>query len=301
MYLHENLRLFQELLFYMDRDTQYGRSYIVKDYFAVSFLKEAIRSNSALVFKGGTCLSKCYKVIDRFSEDVDLGMDCEHATEGMRKRMKQAVVDACKTMGLEITNLAETRSRREYNRFEIALPSSLELEADSLLVETAVMTPSSPSQPMEVQSFIGEYCTKHGFDDVLEDYNLVPFTVLANSLERTFCDKVFAICDYYLSGDIPQRQSRHIYDLYKLSDALSFDENLENLLSVVRQQRQGLFRCYSAEQEINVSEVLHTIIAEASYKEDYESLTIPLLYEDVPYTEAISTLETIAIFAECLN
>ena len=28
-----------------------------------------------LLFKGGTCLSKCYGVIDRFSEDIDLLLD----------------------------------------------------------------------------------------------------------------------------------------------------------------------------------------------------------------------------------
>ncbi|MCD7708458.1 MAG: nucleotidyl transferase AbiEii/AbiGii toxin family protein [Clostridiales bacterium] len=30
---------------------------------------------NALVFKGGTSLSKCYHVIERFSEDIDLILD----------------------------------------------------------------------------------------------------------------------------------------------------------------------------------------------------------------------------------
>ena len=35
-----------------------------------------------LVFKGGTCLSKVYNVIERFSEDIDLILD-EKSTENL--------------------------------------------------------------------------------------------------------------------------------------------------------------------------------------------------------------------------
>jgi predicted nucleotidyltransferase component of viral defense system len=31
----------------------------------------------AFVFKGGTSLSKAYHVIERFSEDIDIILDCE--------------------------------------------------------------------------------------------------------------------------------------------------------------------------------------------------------------------------------
>lgn len=58
-------------------------------------------------------------------------------------RIKRAVLESAEELGLSIANLDRTRSRREYNRYEIPLPS---IDGTSfneqLIVETAVMTPA---------------------------------------------------------------------------------------------------------------------------------------------------------------
>lgn len=41
------------------------------------FLKSIVEELPDIIFKGGTSLSKCYKLIDRFSEDIDLNIDTE--------------------------------------------------------------------------------------------------------------------------------------------------------------------------------------------------------------------------------
>ncbi|KPA12664.1 protein containing DUF1814, partial [Candidatus Magnetomorum sp. HK-1] len=48
--------------------------YVEKDYWVTFVLHEIFHSNIAdqIVFKGGTCLSKCHQLIQRFSEDIDL-------------------------------------------------------------------------------------------------------------------------------------------------------------------------------------------------------------------------------------
>ena len=86
------------------------------------------------------------------------------------------------------------------------------------------MTPASPAVTKAVDSYLYRLCIDEGFHDVVSEYGLEPFELLANSIERTFVDKIFALCDYYLAGPIPPRQSRHIYDLNKLSSVVSFDE-----------------------------------------------------------------------------
>lgn len=48
---------------------------IEKDYYVTMLLQELANRLPFLVFKGGTSLSKCYKVIQRFSEDIDLAVD----------------------------------------------------------------------------------------------------------------------------------------------------------------------------------------------------------------------------------
>ena len=74
MDLHRNKELFQDAILatadYLDmRDI-----YVEKDYWVTVVLFEIFHSEIAdqCVFKGGTALSKCHKLIDRFSEDIDL-------------------------------------------------------------------------------------------------------------------------------------------------------------------------------------------------------------------------------------
>lgn len=297
MYLHDDPPAMRRLV--ADASRAFGRAqaYVYKDYFAVMFLKEMAAEDPDVVFKGGTCLSKCYGAIDRFSEDVDLGIEARHATEGRRKAMKRSVVGCLARIGLEPSNVGETRSRREFNRYEVPLPPLGPAEpADALLVETAVMTPASPAERRPLQSFVGEYCESAGYSEAVERYGLGRFEVLANSMERTFVDKVFAVCDYYLSGAVPARQSRHIYDLCKLSALISFDDSLADLFETVRAQRAGGHRCPSAEEGADVPGTLRAIVESGAYRLDYERVTSPLLYEDVPYGTAIEALPAIAEF-----
>ena len=43
-----------------------------KDYYVTMILKLLAQVEPGCVFKGGTSLSKCHHVIDRFSEDIDI-------------------------------------------------------------------------------------------------------------------------------------------------------------------------------------------------------------------------------------
>ena len=68
-----------------------------------------------IVFKVGTSLSKCQKVIQRFSEDIDITIDAQ-ISQGQKKKIKQTIVSSANQLGMNIENLDETRSRRDYNR-----------------------------------------------------------------------------------------------------------------------------------------------------------------------------------------
>lgn len=272
-----------------------SEGYVLKDYYAVAMLREIMGRDPDLVFKGGTCLSKCYDVIHRFSEDVDLGIPYEHATEGMRKRIKASVVGSAEQLGLAIPNLGETRSRREYNRYEISLPAA----DDALVVETAVMTPASPYLERPIQSFVGQFAAGRGQERFVKRYGLDRFVVKANSLDRTFVDKVFALCDYHLAGEgSTYRQSRHIYDLFKLLDHVSLDDGMRELFAKVRSQREPSARCPSAKNGVDLGFLLREIMDEDVYRSDYERVTTPLLYEDVPYDLAATSIGRIARFLE---
>lgn len=74
MKLHENRELFQDAILAASQRFKLKEIYIEKDYWVTVALYEIFHSDMAdqSVFKGGTSLSKCYKIIDRFSEDIDI-------------------------------------------------------------------------------------------------------------------------------------------------------------------------------------------------------------------------------------
>src|SRR5574344_555163 len=46
-------------------------SFIEKDWYATQALKIISQQSTKFIFSGGTCLSKAYDLIERFSEDLD--------------------------------------------------------------------------------------------------------------------------------------------------------------------------------------------------------------------------------------
>ena len=68
MYLHNDKDLFTEVITEANAQTGIAESIIEKDYYVTMILKLLAKSNPDIVFKGGTSLSKCFHLINRFSE-----------------------------------------------------------------------------------------------------------------------------------------------------------------------------------------------------------------------------------------
>src|SRR5687768_5181647 len=90
----------------------FGRSpAIIEKNFWVCWMLKRLFSlpgfEGAFVFKGGTCLSKVYNVIDRFSEDVDLVWDREFLGFGGEKDPGGAGVSQTRAEKVLIPELIE--------------------------------------------------------------------------------------------------------------------------------------------------------------------------------------------------
>lgn len=74
MNLHTNKELFQDAILATAEHLGIREIYVEKDYWVTVALFEIFHSKGASqsVCKGGTSLSKCYKLIERFSEDIDI-------------------------------------------------------------------------------------------------------------------------------------------------------------------------------------------------------------------------------------
>lgn len=291
MYLHEDKSLFQRAVNLASEKFGYTQEIIEKDYYVTELLRLLSTSGNGLIFKGGTSLSKCYHLIKRFSEDIDLAGDSTFS-QGNRKKVKTVLLKAFETLGLSLQNYENIHSRRDFNRYEAAYeslftPVNSALKS-ALFVETYFAVESFPSQEMPVTSFVGQLFEAEA-PGLVNNYSLQPFSMQVQSLERTFVDKLFAICDYYLQG-ATERHSRHLYDIFKLMSVIKLDDQLQSLVISVRESRLPLAVTLSAKNGVSLQKTLDNIVTNAVYKPDYEAVTSLLLAEDVSYDETIKSL-----------
>lgn len=294
MNLHEDREQFDQLILYTASELNIDPAIVEKDYYVTVMLKGIAAKQPNIIFKGGTSLSKCYKLIKRFSEDIDLNIETDKATEGMRRNLKQNIVEVINEQGFTLQNLGKIRSRRDFNRYEVSYPTLYTSHSlkQLLVIETAVYIKSFPTEEHEASSFIYDSLNSMGRDDVIELFGLQPFTIKVLAMERTFIDKVFAIADYYISGKI-EDHSRHIYDLFKLLPNIEINDTFTNLVTEVREVRKPHVTCLSAQDGISMKEILEKIVNDNVYKEDYDSITAGLLFEEVDYDTAITAVRQI--------
>ena len=76
MRLHESRDTYLELIQATADHGQIPAVYVEKDYWVTRVLKRLQESDygETVVFKGGTALSKAHRLIERFSEDIDLAL-----------------------------------------------------------------------------------------------------------------------------------------------------------------------------------------------------------------------------------
>ena len=296
MYLHEDKELFAEIIAEVNTTTGIAQSIIEKDYYVTMILKLLAELNPDIVFKGGTALSKCFHLINRFSEDIDITF-AEHIGESRRKKLKYNILKPISDeLGMPIENWNNIESDKDYNYY---LFSYQPISEDSIpgirsgvKLETALVSYSFPTEVKEVSSIIYE-AMEHIAPEGISDYGLRRFSMKVQSVERTFIDKIFALCDYYMEGKA-KRYSRHLYDICKLYPVITIDDSFKELFAQVREHRASLPICPSAKNEADVQKLIYEFLDKKFYKGDYDTITKALIYDDVAYEETELILMEIA-------
>ena len=257
---------------------------VEKDTIQSMILLGLSKSDVPFVFKGGTSLSKAYGLIDRFSEDIDLSMN-RKPTESEKKKTKTIITEIGERMGFKLANPDDIQSRHSYNKYVFEYESLFSEIPLELIIETSFYQAVYPVEVHTVNSFVGRFCKERGivlpvpFDAAFVDMQV-------QSLERTFIDKVFAICDYRIQ-DMQDRDSRHLYDIAKLLPEIGITPELDDLIDEVREDRMQSKNNPSAQPEHDIPGMLKEIISSRFYEPDYNNITKKLLYEDVSYDDAI--------------
>ena len=301
MLLHKDKEAFKEIIVATAASFGLKDYQVEKDYYVSLFLKKLskLTTNISIVFKGGTSLSKCYSIIDRFSEDIDLAVKFNNnkVTQGERKLLKKMILQIIESLSLDFLNPDKVRSRRDHNEYHVGYDNSYVGDSEMIphiIVETIVVYRPYPCETKKVSNYITKYLEMNDELELIGKYELQPFEMMIQTVERTFIDKLFAICDYHLDQKY-FRYSRHIYDLHMIWDSGVLNQKLLNSIieSVTKDRQMYGVRNFSCLPGVEPRKIIKEIIEQKVYENDYNEITSGFIHKPVDYNTCIRTLEII--------
>lgn len=219
------------------------------------FSKSSYKSH--LVFKGGTCLSKVYNVIERFSEDIDLILDWRllgyKTNEPWEKRSNtkqlKFIEDSKERLFLFLKEdfLIEFKQGManllgyDINAYIPEDDASIILfkyprlySSDSILneirLEIGALAEWTPLTNATLKAYVVDYYPQLFKNTIID--------VKATTLERSFWEKITILhqeANRPQSLKMPNRYSRHYYDVYRMakSGLIDYSSETVNLLKKV--------------------------------------------------------------------
>lgn len=225
---------------------------IEKDAWVTLMLRMIFNSElaSQFIFKGGTSLSKAFNLIQRFSEDIDLGIDRSYLgfigelTKGEIRKLRRA----CHTFVSEKLTTILTHELNNYgideSLYDIAVdnekisdqdPETIQINYKSVfeevsylpkrvLIEVSARSLREPFQDVKINSFIDQQYPEMDFSEP-------EFKVQATSPQKTFLEKLILLHEEFEkpADKIRHlRMSRHFYDIGQIIDSGFGDDALKN-------------------------------------------------------------------------
>jgi hypothetical protein len=229
MNLHENKDAFTELIQLTAVRFNILPIYVEKDYWITRSLQRMSQNPSAekVVFKGGTSLSKAYRLTNRFSEDIDVAViDADIFTGNQLKMLiKRLAKDMADRME-EIVLPGVTSKGSRFYKAVYSYPNRTGLtaaavKAGQLLIEINTYANPYPYVRQEISTFIADYLTEIGRQDMIDEYRLSPFTINVLDKRQTMIEKLVSLIRFSLSENPTialAGKIRHFYDLYYLAN-----------------------------------------------------------------------------------
>ena len=227
MRLHENQTLFAQLLNFAANVLNIRPEFIEKDYWITRALQRMSQNVNAekVVFKGGTSLSKAYRLTNRFSEDIDIAVIDADSFSG--NQLKTFIKRLAKDMSADLNELVVPNVTNKGSRFYKAIYqypnliglTSYAMKAGQILIEVNTYANPYPYINKEISSFLTEYLINIGRIDLIEQYNLKHFSINVLDKRRTIVEKLVSLFRFSFEADTIKSLSskiRHFYDLYYL-------------------------------------------------------------------------------------
>ncbi|MDR0367848.1 MAG: nucleotidyl transferase AbiEii/AbiGii toxin family protein [Bacteroidales bacterium] len=226
MRLHENKKLFQDAVIATSQQKNIPELYVEKDYWVTYTLYNIFKSEigNETVFKGGTALLKCFGLIQRFSEDIDLVILRNETETGNQLKTKIRNISKCVSNILpEIEMEGITNKvgmiRKTAHKYERLFAGHFGQVRDCIIVESAWLGNFEPFTTEKINSFIYEMMKEKNQLLLIDEYEMNPFSVLVLSPKRTLCEKIMSLVRFsHAESPIESLKNkiRHIYDIYWL-------------------------------------------------------------------------------------
>ena len=294
---------------------------IEKDWWVTAVLRALFQLPYAkhLSFKGGTSLSKCWHVIERMSEDIDIGITreflgfeghlsktqisdklrraaCSFVREQMQYDLKEQLVkDGISpkhfNVRVDITPVSTTDPEVIWIEYESAV-ETVEYIPNIVKIEISGRSMSEPVANVEIDSLIDAAAPEAPFHEP-------SFNVRAVLAKRTFLEKLFLLHEEFSKSSEQirvDRMSRHLYDVHKmLSTPIAKDALLDNeLYNTVIEHRRTFIGLRGFDYSTLAKETLNIIPQDSVYqawRKDYESMQENMIYENsAPFDVLIEDL-----------
>lgn len=231
----------RDIIDYVSGKTGFLRNVVEKDWWVTSVLRAIFSLPYAdhVSFKGGTNLSKCWGLIQRMSEDIDIGISREFLGFGgelsknqisdklrkascsfVRNIMRNDVENALVAQGISPDAIIVTVQETKVSTVD---PETIYVAYKSLYgrngyilpqvkIEVSGRSMTESVSKVSVRSYISENLPKLTFQDN-------PVEVNAVIPQRTFLEKLFLLHEEFSKPDSEirvERMSRHLYDVYNI-------------------------------------------------------------------------------------
>lgn len=322
-YVDINRRLQLQILDQVRGNTGLDQQTIEKDWWVTQVLRALFSLPYAehLSFKGGTSLSKCWKMIERFSEDIDIGIareflgcegelsktqisdklrraTCSFVREKMQHDVReQMIINGIRAdlfkVEVNITPVTTTDPEVIIINYQSVLPLSAYI-IHTVKIEISSRSMHEPVKKHEINSMIDEAFPQSPFAEA-------EFLVQAVLPHRTFLEKIFLLHEEFSKSQSEirtERMSRHMYDIERMMHTTVIEETLldESLYRSVVEHRRKFIGLRGFNYDTLYPATLNLLPpnkeVEHQWSEDYKHMQDTMIYgESVSFDMLLNSLK----------
>lgn len=295
---------------------------VEKDLWVTAILQAvfSLPYSKMFVFKGGTSLSKVWKRIERFSEDIDLAIDrCQFKLEGdltikqIKKLRKSSSVFVRDVVSKDLESVLDKSGlskwcridpepdgegdktypepRKIFVQYSSLFTSTLDYLKPVVMLEIGSRSLIEPYECHKVNSLV---CSAIGVDTTVFDIEIstaVP--------EKTFLEKAFLLHELFSTdtGSMVNRKSRHLYDLEKMMDCeFALDAiNNDELWNAIQHHRDVFTHIKDVDYTPDIRDRIILVPSEEIRKvweDDYKNMQGAMIFgESLPFGKLLQRME----------